>query len=208
MGLGSIFKKIGGGVLGFLGGKALKASKDKNAQSPKNRLWQATGDYEAALSAARQPTAAEQMLQKQATDFLNWEGGAGKDVRNAPGIETFLNVGQLANERAAQERMGTGGLQLGRAGSTQQAANMRQLLAEERANQFGASLENAIAQRRAQAMGSLTPLAQLGANRASNILSATGGREQYWGNMAGQKQGGGWGSAIGSAIGTVASAFI
>jgi len=133
-----------------------------------------------AMSAAKQMTPAEQALYEQSQAFLTWDKTAGKDIRDMPGIGAYLKIGEMAKRRAARERFGTGAMRLSGAGAEQYATKLRQQYAQETAQEFGAGLETAYAQRRAEAMGSLLPLAQLGTQRNLGILNAAQQKESAY----------------------------
>ena len=133
-----------------------------------------------AMSAAKQMTPAEQALYEQSQAFLTWDKTAGKDIRDMPGIGAYLKIGEMAKRRAARERFGTGAMRLSGAGAEQYATKLRQQYAQESAQELGAGLETAYAQRRAEAMGSLLPLAQLGTQRNLGILNAAQQKESAY----------------------------
>lgn len=101
--------------------------------------------------------------------FLNWDESKGKNIRDAPGMSDYIQIGQAAIDRANQDRMGTGALRLSDGGASGYAEKMKSLRQAEMGNQVGASLENALAGLRAEAHGSVMPLAQLDMNRSMGL---------------------------------------
>lgn len=137
----------------------------------------ARANAQQAMTEAKQMTPAEQALYEQSQSFLNWEKSSGRDIREMPGIGAYLQIGEMAKRRAARERFGTGAMRLSGAGAEQYATKLREMYAQQSAQEFGAGLETAYAQRRAEALGSLMPLAQLGTQRSLGILNAAQQRE-------------------------------
>lgn len=137
----------------------------------------ARAQQQQAMLNAQKMTPAEEALYKQSQDFLAWEQGAGRDIRDMPGMGAYLQIGEMAQRRALRERYGTGAMRLSGAGSEQYATKLREMYAQEAAQEYGAGLETAYAQRRAEALGSLMPLAQLGTQRSMGLLNAAQQRE-------------------------------
>lgn len=121
----------------------------------------------------------EAQWRQQQQDYLNWRSSDGRDVAEAPGLSEYIQIGQAAQDRAKQERMGTGALQLGNAANAGHVANLKTLRQNEAAQDFGTGLERAQAMRHAEATGSVMPLASLFTNR--NVAQA-----QNAGSMFGQ----------------------
>lgn len=96
---------------------------------------------------------------------LDWENSSGKDIRNMPGMDEHIQIGQAALDRSRRERHGTGALQLGADGSSGYAQQLKELKQNELGEQVGAGLENARAGIHAEAAGSVMPLSQLSTNR-------------------------------------------
>lgn len=124
-----------------------------------------TQNAQTAYTNAGQKSELEKLFEQSQIDFLNWDKSGGKDVRDAPGLSNYIQIGQAAQERAGQERMGTGALQLGAGGGSEYAQKLKQLNQSQMAENFGTGLENALQMRRAEATGSVMPLASLDANR-------------------------------------------
>ena len=141
------------------------------------REREAARQYQTALTAAQQPSEAEQIATQRSKDFLNWMKTPGRDIGSAPDIAPYLQIGKAATERAGRQRMGIGALQLGGTGGEGYAAKLREQYAQEQGQQFGAGLEQAIGARYAEATGNLLPMAQLAQSRTMGILGATQGRE-------------------------------
>lgn len=114
----------------------------------------------------------EERYRQQQMAFLNWKDSNGRDVRDAPGLSDYIQIGQAAQERAGRERMGTGALQL--AGDAGNAGNLRELKKQEAAQDFGTGLERAYAMRNAEATGSVMPLANMTLNRNTAYAGAMG----------------------------------
>jgi hypothetical protein len=129
----------------------------------------------AAYNQANQVSPLQSAFEKSQLDFLNWDKSNGKDVRNAPGLDSYIQIGQAAQAKANQERMGTGALALGGAGSEGYTSNLKSLRQNEMAQDFGTGLENALASRRAEATNSVIPLAQLNNQRNMGVLNASTG---------------------------------
>lgn len=138
----------------------------------RNRERQNYWDTQAAQAnqAITQVDPLEQQWRDEQKRFLDWRDSSGKDVRNAPGLDEYIQIGQAAQDRAQRERMGTGALQLGNAGNAGYTENLKTLRQNEAAQDFGTGLESAVAARTAEATGSVLPLAQLTTNR--NIAKA------------------------------------
>ena len=102
--------------------------------------------------------------------FLKWDGTKGKNIRDAPGLENHIQIGQAAIDRANQERMGTGALRLSDGGASGYAEKMKAMRQAEMGNQVGASLEQALGGLRAEANGSVLPLAQMDMNRSMGLV--------------------------------------
>lgn len=121
----------------------------------------------------------EQQWRDQQQQYLTWRNSNGRDVRDAPGLSDYIQIGEAAQHRAKQERMGTGALQLGNAGNAGYTENLKTLRQNEAAQDFGTGLEQALGMRHAEATGSVLPLAQLTTNR--NVA-----RAGHAGSMFGQ----------------------
>ena len=141
------------------------------------REREAARQYQAALTAAQQPSEAERRQLQRSTEFLDWMRTPGRDISAAPDIAPYLQIGRAAQERAGRQRMGIGAMQLGGVGGEGYAAKLREQYAQEQAQQFGTGLEQAVGARYAEATGNLLPMAQLAQNRTMGILGATQGRE-------------------------------
>lgn len=130
-----------------------------------------------AMEDARYPTEAERIGLGRAREYFDWEKAPGRDVRTLSGIESYLNIGDLAKRKAAQDRFGTGAFQLAGGANEQYATQLRALKSQEMAQEVGAGLEQAVAARRAEAVGSLLPYSQLGLQRQLGRLGAATQRE-------------------------------
>lgn len=105
----------------------------------------------------------EALRRQQVQQYLAWKNQDGRDVRDAPGLSDYIQIGEAAKERAGRERMGTGALKLGGEGGF--AEKLRQQKQAEAAQDFGIGLERAYAMNDAQMTGSVLPFASLDANR-------------------------------------------
>lgn len=139
----------------------------------------------------------EQAYRDRQKAFLDWEGSNGKDVRNAPGMDAHIQIGQAALERAGRDRMGTGALQLGEDGGSGYAAKLKELKKNELGQEVGAGLETALAARTAEAHGSVMPLAQLTTSR--NIGRANHSAQMF--GMWNQRQSKNWWDYMRDAVG-------
>lgn len=148
----------------------------------------------------------EQKWRDQQMAFLNWRDSNGKDVRSAPGLSEYIQIGQAAQDRAKRERMGTGALQLGGAGNAGYTENLKTLRQNEAAQDFGTGLERAMAMRTAEATGSVLPLAQLTTNRNVAQANNSAGMFGQWSNKQEKswwdylREGVGMASQVGSMI--------
>lgn len=133
-----------------------------------------------ALAEARKPTEAEMIQLQRSKDFLNWMRTPGRDIGSAPDIAPYLQIGRDAQERAQRQRMGGGGLNLADPASGGYAAKLREQLAAEQGQRFGAGLEQAIGARYAEATGNMLPMAQLGTQRNLGVLGSTQGTLQAY----------------------------
>jgi hypothetical protein len=96
---------------------------------------------------------------------LDWENSSGKDIRNMPGMDEHIQIGQAALNRANQERYGTGALNLGGAEGSGYAAKLKEQRQAQMGQEVGVGLENARAGIHSEAAGSVMPLSQLSTNR-------------------------------------------
>lgn len=124
------------------------------------------------MQQAQQVSPLQQAYEQAQLEFLNWDKSKGKDVRNAPGLNNYIQIGQAAMDRAERDRQGTGALALGAPGAEGYTENLKSLRKNEMGREFGAGLENALAGRRAEATGSVLPLATLNNSRNLGVLNA------------------------------------
>lgn len=122
----------------------------------------------------------EAQWRQQQMDYLNWRNSPGRDVRDAPGLSDYIQIGQAAQERAQRDRQGTGALQLGGAGNAGYTENLKSLRQNEAAQDFGTGLERALAMRHSEASGSVMPLAQLTTNRNVARANHSAGMFNTW----------------------------
>ena len=148
----------------------------------RNRERQNTWDSNAQQQNAQltQVNPLTQRWQDEQLAFMNWEGSQGRDVRDAPGLSSFIQIGQAAKDRAGRERMGTGALQLGDAGNAGYTENLKGLRQNEAAQDFGIGLENALAARKAEATGSVIPLQQMETQRRMGQAQHSMGMFGQW----------------------------
>lgn len=118
---------------------------------------------------AAEKTPAQKAFEARQQAFLDWDNSKDKNVVDAPGMSDYIQIGRAALERANREKMGTGALALTGGGAEGYAEKLRQMNQREQANEFGAGLETALMQRRAEAQGSVMPLAQLNMNRSMGL---------------------------------------
>jgi hypothetical protein len=140
-----------------------------------------------------QPTALQSAWEKQQTDFLNWDTSKGKDVRDAPGMDKYIQLSEAARTRAGRERNPTGALALSGMSGGGYAAQLQNQREKEVDQDIGSGLENALNLRRAEAAGSVVPLAQLNNSRNSanmnfsggmyNNIAERNGRPGFWQNL-------------------------
>lgn len=155
-------------------------SKTKNKQQ--QNYWQTQTNT--AFNNAQTVSPLQQAYEKRQTDFLNWDNGAKKNITDAPGMNDYIQLGQKALARQGEERYGTGALQLG--GESGYADKMKVMKQQESAQQFGAGLEDALAARRAEAQGSVMPLASLDQSRKQGLLGFAGNQQQFYTQQANQ----------------------
>lgn len=131
----------------------------------RNRRRQNYWDAQAAVQNRdmTQQSPEEALRRQQVQQYLTWKNSNGRDVRDAPGLSDYIQIGQAAKERAGRERMGTGALKLGGEGGY--AEKLRQQKQAEAAQDFGIGLERAYAMNDAQMTGSVLPFASLDAGR-------------------------------------------
>jgi hypothetical protein len=154
----------------------------------------AQNQYQTALTNASTVTPLQQAQEARQLAALQWRSKPGRDVGELEGVSDYLQIGNKAVARAQQQRQGSGALNLGAPGSEQQAANLRTMLASDRAAEFGAGLENAVSSRLAEASNSVMPLASLNLQRNLGVLNTTAGRY----NLERQMQGNMWGNILGA----------
>jgi hypothetical protein len=127
--------------------------------------------YGQAYNQANQASEAEKLLFGRNQAFLQAYDKPGMSVTDLPGMSPYLQIGKAAQERASRQRMGMGAMQLG-SGNEGYAAKLREQYAQSAAQDFGAGLEGAVANRYAEATGALLPSAQLAANRNALLLGS------------------------------------
>lgn len=136
--------------------------------------------YQMALAEAQKRSPLELEQERRSMQFLkDWEA-PGRDVRALPGLSNYIQIGQEAQERALQQRMGTGALRLSGVGTEGYAAKLREQSQTEAAQNTANALERAVASRYAEATGSILPLAQLQQSRSMGVLGSTQSREQAY----------------------------
>jgi hypothetical protein len=165
------------------------ASKGKNKE--REDFWGNASQQAYQQNAA--PTPLQSAWEKQQTDFLNWDESKGKDVRSAPGMDKYIQLADAARNRASIERNPTGAMALGDLGDSGYAAQLQNQRQKESDQDIGSGLENALNLRRAEASGSVIPLAQLNQSRNANNMSFAGGmynniadrnkRPGFWQNL-------------------------
>lgn len=117
------------------------------------------------LQQLQQPSETQKLIDERNKKFLDWDAQAGHNVKDAPGLSDYIQIGRAAQDRAKQERFGTGALQLGEDGQKPYLENLKSLRQSEQAENFGSGLENALAMKRAEVSGSALPFAQLDLQR-------------------------------------------
>lgn len=142
--------------------------KDQEAQN----WWDAQARQSFQTAAA--PTPLQTTFEKQQQDYLNWENAPGHNIADAPGLSNYIQIGQAAQNRANEQRMGSGAYALADGSGSGYAQQLHELGNAQRAEDFGTGLENARAMRHAEAVGSVLPLASLNLNRAQGQTSAAG----------------------------------
>lgn len=130
-----------------------------------------------AMEQSKIPTIQEQIALQRAQEFFNWERSNDKDIRTLPGMSSYLQIGQMAQRKAAADRYGTGAFQLASGANEQYATQLRAMQSQEMAQNIGAGLEGALAERRAEAVGGLLPFGQMGLQRQLGRLGAAQQRE-------------------------------
>ena len=138
-------------------------------------------------NAALGPDPTVTAVQAQNTKVLDWENSSGKDIRDMPGMDAHIKIGQAAIDRAGRERMGGSGLNLADGGSSGYAQNLRSLRQNEMGYAVGAGLEDARAGIHSEARGSVLPLAQLQTGRqlgqaqhSLGVDGATPKKKSWW----------------------------
>jgi len=122
----------------------------------------------------------EQEYRDQQKAYLDWENSPGRNVEDAPGLGTFIQTGQAAINRANQARQGSGALNLADPSSSGYAQKLREEQQAQMGQQFGSDLENAVAQRHAEATGSVLPLSQMNFQRKAAQLGNTQAMFGMW----------------------------
>jgi hypothetical protein len=107
----------------------------------------------------------EAAYRQHQTAVLNWENQPGHDVRDMPGMDNYIQIGQAAMQRASQDRQGTGAFNLADPGSSGYASQLKEQKRNELGQQVGVGLENARAATHAEAANSVLPMASLDFSR-------------------------------------------
>lgn len=146
--------------------------------------------WNSTLNTVRQATPTEQALQNESLAPINWLNSSGRDIRDLKQMQPYLQTFDMANQKAQQERMGTGALRMGESGSAQYANNLRTLVADQRARDFAGGLENAWSKLYGNAMGQATNVSQLANQRnlgalgsATNLYSTEINKPSIWGSV-------------------------
>jgi hypothetical protein len=157
-------------VAGFFYFYMASKSKQNQQNQQQQNYWQA--QTQNAYQATAAPDPLEEKFKKQSSDRLDWEAGA-RDINDPrAGLQDVLQIGKAAQERAQQERYGTGALQLG--GEAGYADKLKALKQAEMGEDFGTSLEQANMMRHAEATGNIMPLLSLDAQRRQSRLGFAG----------------------------------
>lgn len=121
------------------------------------------------MQQASEKTPAQKALEERQNRFLTWDNSKDKNVMDAPGMSDYIQIGQAAINRANRDKVGTGALALSDGGASGYAEKLKGLRQKEAANEFGAGLETALMNRRAEAQGSVLPMAQLDLSRSMGL---------------------------------------
>lgn len=139
---------------------------------------------------AQEPTPLQKAWEQSQLDFLNWESGKDGplDVTKAPGLGIANSLYRRAAAGQQGERMGQGLITMGtNASSPDLAAKLAQQAKDRREQEAAGGLEEAVALRRAEAHGSVLPLAQLNTNRSLSLAGMAGNQAQgsqgLWGQF-------------------------
>lgn len=143
-----------------------------------------------ALQVAEQPTVSERATLGEAMAPINWINTPGRDIRDLAQMRPYMQIYQGARERQQRQRAGQpGGLEMGQPGSTSYLTRLRDVMAQESAQQYAGGLENAYSNLYLNALQQANINSQLANARNLGALSSTG--SMYGGFNAGVAQGGG-----------------
>lgn len=136
-----------------------------------------------ATAAAAPPNPLEERLSRETMRTLDWEEGTGefkdrpRDVREMPGLGTALSLYDAVAGARDDEQQGTGLVRMGVNASSPELAAKLETQRRARAQESAAGgLERAVGIRRAEARGSILPLAEMDTNRRMGLLAGANSR--------------------------------
>jgi hypothetical protein len=151
-------------------------SKGRNRE--RQNAWDAQAQTQNAAITQRDPLEVAYRAKQQ--KVLDWENSNGKDIRNMPGMDEHIQIGQAALARANQDRQGMGAFNLADGGSSGYAAQLKEQKRNELGQQVGAGLEEARAGIHAEAAGSVLPFSQLSTSRNIAQANHSAGMFSQW----------------------------
>lgn len=158
-----------------------------------------------AASNASAPSFVEQGLTQRATDFLNWEKKAGRDVSELTGMGPRLGLVSRAKERAERARQGIGALALSDGSQANLAPMYKEFMQQQAGQDYAGAIENAVGQLQQENLALGGQMAQMDMARKMGLLNAAVSRESIHNQP---KQSSGIGSSlISGGLGVLAAAL-
>lgn len=158
-----------------------------------------------AASNAAYASPIESALTQRATDFLNWERKAGRDVGELPGIGTRLGLVSQAKERAERARQGIGALALADSSQSNLAPMYKEFMKQQAGQDYAGAIENAVGQMQQENLALGGQMAQMDMARKMGLYNAAVSRESIH-NQPKQSEGI-WSSLISGGMGVLGAAI-
>lgn len=155
---------------------------------------------ETAISNAGVSSPEEALLQSRTRAYFDWEGRAGRDVRELSGMGQLMRYGDFAKQKAEQARQGIGALNLADSGQGSFAQMAKEFSRQQYGRDYATEIENAVGQRRQEALASAFNLSNMDMNRKQAIMNAAVSRESIHNQP---KQSGGFLNSLTSAAGSI-----
>lgn len=141
----------------------------------KARRFSSEQRWTQALETAQQPSVSERLTLGEAAAPINWINTPGRDIRDLAQMRPYLQIYGGARERQMRQRAGQpGGLNMGQSSSTGYMNYLREVMAQEAAQNYAGSLENAYGQLYLNALNQANVQSQLANVRNMGVLQSTG----------------------------------